>query len=43
MDKDPVYKCKKCKDTGIIKYMKVEWAMYRWQPWLTRDCTCKSK
>lgn len=35
------YKCFKCKDTGIIKYIPIELSMYSWQKWLIRDCDCK--
>jgi len=41
MPEKPIIKCKICNDTGKVKYKKVEWAMYSWQPWLTRDCICK--
>ena len=35
-------KCRECNDTGIIEYKPIEYAMYSWDPWLTRKCNCKS-
>jgi hypothetical protein len=35
-----VYNCSKCKDSGKIKFVPIEWSMYSWQKWKTRDCEC---
>lgn len=35
-------KCEKCNDTGKVKYKPIEDHMYSWDPWLERDCSCKS-
>jgi len=34
--------CSVCKGTGKIKYKEIEVLMYSWQPWKTKDCSCKN-
>jgi len=38
-----IIKCSVCKDTGKMRYKNIEWAMYSWQPWLTKDCSYCNK
>lgn len=40
---DSLPKCSRCNDTGKIKYLPAEFAMYRWQQYKERDCECKIK
>ena len=35
--------CKICNGTGKIKYKKIEYVMYSWQPWLTKNCKCQKQ
>jgi len=37
-----VVNCSVCKGTGKIKYQEIDEVMYSWQPWKTRDCSCKN-
>ena len=34
--------CSVCKGTGKVKYQEIDELMYSWQPWKTRDCSCKN-
>lgn len=39
--KNKEYKCKKCKDTGIVKFKPItEMTDYQWVKWETRPCDC---
>lgn len=36
--------CKKCKDTGVIKYKPLDgFSHYQWVKWYTKPCDCKGK
>jgi len=34
--------CNKCNNTGIVKFKRIELAMYSWQPWETKPCNCEA-
>ena len=35
------YKCQKCKDSGVIRYKRIDGhSHFSWVPWKTKRCSC---